>query len=123
MEDLSAARLRCSTLPTRLTISSSTSVRHWKFSRTQSLSCRDLPRCPEVTPPTRIVWTNEEGDDDGAVTTVTFEEKDGQTLLVLRDLYPSKAALDEAIASGSTSGFAEQFEQLDALLLDMDAGA
>ncbi|MDV6331386.1 SRPBCC family protein [Asticcacaulis sp. 201] len=76
----------------------------------------------EVIPPTRIVWTNEEGDDDGAVTTVTFEEKDGQTLLVLRDLYPSKAALDEAIASGSTSGFVEQFEQLDDLLLALDTG-
>src|SRR4051794_33240473 len=54
----------------------------------------------EVDRPTRIVWTNEEGDE-GSVTTVTFEEQDGQTLLVLRDLYPSKAALDEAMASGA----------------------
>ena len=72
----------------------------------------------EVTPPTRLVWTNEEGDD-GAVTTVTFEEKDGKTLLVLTDLYPSKEALDAAVASGSTSGFGEQFEQLDELLIAM----
>lgn len=69
----------------------------------------------EVTPYSRLVWTNEESDG-GAVTTVTFEEKDGRTLLVLRDLYPSKDALDEAVASGSTSGFDEQFEQLDELL-------
>src|SRR3954451_7422880 len=62
----------------------------------------------EVIPPSRIVWTNDEGEE-GAVTTVTFEEKDGKTLLVVRDLYPSKDALDEAIASGSTSGFDEQF--------------
>lgn len=70
----------------------------------------------EATPPSRLTWTNEEGDEGGAVTTVTFEETDGRTLLTLRDLYPSKQALDEAIASGSTSGFGEQFEQLDALL-------
>ena len=55
----------------------------------------------EVTPPSRIVWTNEESAD-GAVSTVTFEEKGGTTLLVLHELYPSKQALDEAIASGST---------------------
>ena len=66
----------------------------------------------EVTPPSRLVWTNEESDD-GAVTTVTFEEKGGKTLLVLHELYPSKEALDAAIASGSTSGFSETFEQLD----------
>ncbi len=72
----------------------------------------------DVDPPTRLVWTNEEADD-GAVTTVTFEERDGQTLLTLRDVYPSKAALDEAIASGSTSGFAEQFNQLDAIIGDI----
>jgi uncharacterized protein YndB with AHSA1/START domain len=69
----------------------------------------------EVAPPSRLVWTNEE-DADGAVTTVTFEETDGKTLVVLHDLYPSKAALDAAIASGSTGGWPEQFEQLDALL-------
>ena len=52
----------------------------------------------EVTPHSRLVWTNEEGDDGGAVTTVTFEEKGGKTLLVLHELYPSKEALDGAIA-------------------------
>jgi len=74
-------------------------------------------RYTEVTPHSRLVWTNEEGGDAGAVTTVTFEEKGGKTLLVMRDLYPSKAALDAAIASGSTSGTGETFEQLDALLV------
>ncbi|MGZ5477053.1 MAG: SRPBCC domain-containing protein, partial [Thermoanaerobaculia bacterium] len=48
----------------------------------------------EVTPHSRLVWTNEEGDDDGAVTTVTFEEEGGKTLVVLRESYPSKEALD-----------------------------
>ena len=51
----------------------------------------------EVTPHSRLVWTNEESDD-GAVTTVTFEEKGGKTLLVMHELYPSKEALDGAIA-------------------------
>lgn len=66
----------------------------------------------EVVPPTRLVWTNEEGDGDGAVTTVTFTEQAGRTKVVVHDLYPSKAALDEAIASGSTSGMPAQLEQL-----------
>jgi uncharacterized protein YndB with AHSA1/START domain len=71
----------------------------------------------EVTPHSRLVWTNEEAGDSGQVTTVTFEEADGKTLLVMRDLYPSKEALDSAIASGSTAGgMDEQFEQLDELL-------
>ncbi len=72
----------------------------------------------EVTPHSRIVWTNEESADN-AVTTVTFEEKDGKTLLVMTELYPSKQALDEAIASGSsgTGAAGEQFEQLDELLV------
>ena len=74
----------------------------------------------EVTPPSRLVWTNEE-DEDAAVTTVTFEEKDGKTLVVVHDLYPSKEALDGAIASGSTGAWPEQFEQLDDLLNTLDA--
>ncbi|HVU19926.1 MAG TPA: SRPBCC family protein [Rhizomicrobium sp.] len=70
----------------------------------------------EVVPPSRLVWTNEEGGEGGAVTTVTFEEKDGKTLVVMRDLYPSKGALDEAIASEQMAEFGEQFVQLDELL-------
>lgn len=70
----------------------------------------------EVVPGARIVWTNDEGDEEGAITTVTFDEKDGQTVVVVRDLYPSKEALDEAIASGSTSGWGEQLEQLEKLV-------
>ena len=63
----------------------------------------------EVQPHSRLVWTNEEGEQ-GAVTTVTFEERDGRTHLMLRDLYPSKEALDEALASGSVSAYPEQFD-------------
>ena len=75
----------------------------------------------EVTPHSRLVWTNDEGEGGGAVTTVTFEEKDGKTLLVMHDLYPSKEALDAAIASGSTGGMGETFEQLDELLVTLGA--
>jgi len=67
----------------------------------------------EVTPPSRLSWTNEESDDC-AVTTVTFEEKDGQTHLTFSELYPTKEALDRDI--GSTEGLPEQFAQLEALL-------
>ena len=73
----------------------------------------------EVTPPSRLVWTNDEGVEGGAVTTVTFEERAAETLVVMHDLYPSKEALDAAIASGATSGFGETFEQLDDLLVTL----
>ena|ERR1700733_2447766 len=74
----------------------------------------------EVAPHSRLVWTNEEGEN-GQVTTVTFEDKGGTTLLAMHDLYPSKEALDAAIASGSTSGAGESFEQLDELLITLGA--
>ena len=70
----------------------------------------------EVTPHSRLVWTNEEGGEGGSVTTVTFEERGDVTRVVFHDLYPSKEALDAAIASGSTGGFGESFGQLDELL-------
>jgi uncharacterized protein YndB with AHSA1/START domain len=69
----------------------------------------------EVVPNERIVWTNEESDD-GHTTTVTFEEKDGKTLLTLRDSFPTKEALDAEMESGAASGYPEQFNQLDILL-------
>src|SRR3982751_3150230 len=75
----------------------------------------------EVTPHSRLVWTNDEGGEGGAVTTVTFEEKDGATRAVVHELYPSKEALDDAMASGSTSGWGEQFAQLDDLIVILDA--
>jgi len=68
----------------------------------------------DVTPNERIVWTNEESDQ-GAVTTVTFEENAGETLVTLHERYPTKAALDEALA-GSAEALPEQFAQLDELL-------
>jgi len=70
----------------------------------------------EVIPNARLVWTNEESDD-AAVTTVTFEEKGGKTLLVLHELYPSKEAFDAN--SGAEGGMPEQFEQLDELLISL----
>src|SRR5580658_10049250 len=75
----------------------------------------------EVTPPSRLAWTNEESDD-GAVTTVTFEEKAGKTLLVMHELYPTKEALDRAIA-GMEGAIPETFAQLDELLLILGASA
>ncbi len=80
-------------------------------------------RYVEVIPPKRLVWTNEEAGEPGAVTTVTFEESAGKTLVVMHDLYPSKQALDDAIASGSTSGSSEQFEQLDQILVTLEPNA
>ena len=73
----------------------------------------------EVTPYSRLVWTNEESDD-GAVTTVTFEEQDGKTLLAMHELYPSKEALDAA-GTGSADATVETFAQLDELLVILGA--
>lgn len=75
----------------------------------------------EVTPPTRLVWTNEE-EADGAVTTATFEETDGKTRVTVHDFYPSKEALDAAVASGSTGAWPEQFESLNDLVATLGAG-
>jgi uncharacterized protein YndB with AHSA1/START domain len=75
----------------------------------------------EVTPHARLVWTNEEGAEGGQITTATFEEKGGKTLLVMHDLYPSKTALDDAIASGSTGALGETLDQLEELLVALGA--
>lgn len=73
----------------------------------------------EVVPNERLVWTNEESED-ASVTTVTFEDKGGKTLLVMRELYPSKEAFDAN--HGAEEGAPEQFAQLDALLEELGAG-
>jgi uncharacterized protein YndB with AHSA1/START domain len=74
----------------------------------------------EVTPHSRLVWTNEEGGEGGPVTTVTFEEKGGKTLLVMHELYPSKEALDAA-GTGAADAMVETFAQLDELLATLGA--
>jgi uncharacterized protein YndB with AHSA1/START domain len=70
----------------------------------------------EVVPNARLVWTNEEAGENGAVTTVTFEEKGGKTRVTMSEVHPSKAACDEAAASGWDEGMREAFVQLDELL-------
>jgi uncharacterized protein YndB with AHSA1/START domain len=74
----------------------------------------------EVVPNKRIVWTNEESGDAGSVTTVTFEERDGKTLLVMSELYPTKEALDAA-GTGAQEATHETFGQLDELLAELSA--
>jgi uncharacterized protein YndB with AHSA1/START domain len=74
----------------------------------------------EVTPCSRLAWTNDEGGAEAAaITTVTFEERGGKTLLTVHDLHPSKEALDAAIASGSTEGMPESLDQLDELVVTL----
>ena len=72
----------------------------------------------EVTPPSRIVWTNDEGGENGSVTTVTLTEADGKTLLVMSELFSSKEALD-ADGGGAADAVLETFGQLDELLVDV----
>ncbi len=73
----------------------------------------------EVTPHSRLVWTNEESDE-ASVTTVTFAEQGGRTLLAMHELYPSKEALDDA-GTGAAEAMGETFEQLDELLVTLGA--
>jgi uncharacterized protein YndB with AHSA1/START domain len=75
----------------------------------------------DVTPPSRLAWTNEEDGPGGPVTTVTFEDRGGQTLLVLRELHASKEALDAA-GTGALDATVETFAQLDELLLTLGEG-
>ncbi len=70
----------------------------------------------EVTPYSRLAWTNEEGGEGGPVTTVTFEETGGKTLVVLTESHPSKEALDAA-GTGAVDAMGETFDQLDELLV------
>ncbi len=81
----------------------------WHFTANISTSC----------PNERIVWTNDEGEE-GAVTTVTFEDQGGKTLLTFHELYPSTEALEEAMA-GSAAGLPTQLDQLDELLSSTEA--
>ena len=89
------------------------------FGHDASKSMAFFGRYLEVTPHSRLVWTNEEGDGGEAVTTVTFDEKGGKTLLVLHERHPSKEAVDDAIGFGE--GLRETFEQLDELLVTLGA--
>ncbi|WP_206606709.1 SRPBCC family protein [Steroidobacter cummioxidans] len=72
----------------------------------------------DVVPNQRIVWTNEESGADGSITTVTFEEKNGKTTLVMSELYPTKEALDAA-GTGAQEATKETFGQLDELLASL----
>src|SRR5215475_4146432 len=90
------------------------------FGHDTSNSDEFFGRYIEVTPHSRLVWTNDEAGDGGPVTTVTFEENGGKTLLVLHELYPSKAALDAA-GTGAAELLGETFKQLDELLIALGA--
>ncbi len=93
-----------------------------EFGQDASNSMAFFGRYIEVIPNSRLVWTNDEGGDGGSVTTVTFAEKGGRTLLVMHELYPSKEALDAA-GTGAADAMGETFEQLDELLVTLGASA
>jgi uncharacterized protein YndB with AHSA1/START domain len=72
----------------------------------------------EVKPYSRLAWTNEEGGEGGPVTTVTFDEVGGKTLVVLRETHSSKESLDAA-GTGAADAMKETFDQLDELLVSL----
>ena len=69
----------------------------------------------EAVPCSRLVWTNDEGDAGQQITTVTFEETDGKTVVVMHDRYPTTEAID----SGATGALPEAMAQLDELMTEM----
>lgn len=73
----------------------------------------------EVVPPSRIRWTNDEGEGPGAITTASLDERNGETQLTIHDLYPTKEALEEAVASGAPACMPETLDQLEELLAGM----
>jgi uncharacterized protein YndB with AHSA1/START domain len=68
----------------------------------------------EVTPPSRLVWSNDEGGPDGPITSVTFEERGEQTFVVLHERHASKESLDAGL--GAYDGIDETFAQLEEVL-------
>jgi len=97
--------------------------RWWVPSRVRRRRYEDdgvLRKYLEVTPYSRIVWTNDESGEDGAISTVTLEEKGDKTLMVLHELYRSKEVRDAALGSGAYDGMGETFEQLDEVLVTME---
>lgn len=85
----------------------------------QTMAC--FGKYIEVSPPSRLVWTNEEGDGGVSISTLTLEEKGGKTLLTLHELHPSKEALDAAMTSGVLEGTTVQHDQLDEFLVTLVA--
>jgi uncharacterized protein YndB with AHSA1/START domain len=76
-------------------------------------------RYVEVKPPSRLVFSQlyermrEAGE---VVVTATFEEHQGRTLLTLHQLFPSKEALEGALASGMERGMRITLDQLEELI-------
>ncbi len=91
-----------------------------EFGQDASNSMAFFGKYIEVIPNSRLVWSNDEGGDGGPITTVTFEEKGGRTLLTFHELYSSKEALDAA-GTGAADAMGEQFGQLDELLVILGA--
>ena len=94
----------------------------FEFARDGSMVAAFFGRYLEVVPPSKLVWTNEESPQ-GPVTTLTFEDQGGTTLLTLREVYPSKAALDETMSAGMGDGMTETLDQLEELLAARAAAA
>ena len=79
----------------------------------------------EVTPPSRLVYSTffePEGKGpmgDPAIVTVTFDEREGKTHVVSREVYPSKEVLDGALATGMEQGLRATMDQLDELVASL----
>jgi uncharacterized protein YndB with AHSA1/START domain len=76
-------------------------------------------RYVEVNSPSRLVLTQVYERMSDAVVTATFEESQGGTRLTLHQLFPSKEALEGALASGMEPGMRVTLDQLDALVASM----
>jgi uncharacterized protein YndB with AHSA1/START domain len=72
-------------------------------------------RYVEVSPYSRLVWTNDEGGvDAGQLSTLTLEDRGDTTRIVLHEVYPSREACEAGM--GAYDGMPESFVQLDEIL-------
>jgi len=74
----------------------------------------------ELVPSERIVWTFEYEPLPGhiSVETMILTERDGRTLLTVRDVFSSKEDLEGMVNNGMESGARESYERLDEVLAE-----
>ena len=75
----------------------------------------------EVTPPSRLVFTEifEEFPDSVSVVTAEFTEEDGKTRLTATVRYPSPEIRDMVLASGMSRGAGISYDRLEDLVAEL----
>ena len=75
----------------------------------------------EITPPSRLVFTEifEDFPDSVSVVTSEFTEEDGKTRLTATVAYPSREVRDMVLASGMSGGAGVSYDRLEDLVAQL----